>query len=251
MPKTLDLSRIGWPPDYIRKEPDLAHVEDLRDVVKQAKKGEYPFDDPIVVIELGKPVKAGMTMAGAPGDVDYWLAKGLHRCLALQLQKVKTVSADIKTFSAAAVENGDALFLQYDAHSVLKLTIAERAAFIKRLRSAPYKWPVEKVAEKMNISTASVSRIARDLQGGGKKGRSGPRKKKATIAAAEPVEQQGFDAVEWYSILAELVSTAANDEHRKAILEFAKSSNPATIKAAMDVLTEITETRVIHNAVNP
>lgn len=224
--KTLTLANIGWPTFYIRKEPVLSHVADLRDVIKaKDNKKEYPFDEPIMVRKLAKPAAYKVTLGGKAGTCEYELVKGLHRSLALQLEHVPTVLAEVVEYTPRQIESGDALFAQYDDHQVQKLTIEERALFIKVLRAAPYKWTVEDVAKKMGISTASVSRIQRGLQATGAKA---PRKKRSASkkdgAEGGASESEAFVAAEWYEIMTEMVN--AFNAHAEEVENLALSADP-------------------------
>src|SRR5882672_4590030 len=103
MSKHIELKEIGWPTDYIRTTPDMNHVADLRDVAMALPDKAYPFDAPVMVRQLDKPALYAMTMAGKPGTCEFELVKGLHRCLALQLNKAKTVLAEVAKFSVQQV----------------------------------------------------------------------------------------------------------------------------------------------------
>lgn len=225
MAKTIDLKNIGWPALFIRTAPDDTHVADLLDVIKGSEK-DYPFDDPILVRKLDKPAKYTVTMAGKGGTCEYELVKGLHRCLALQLGKINHAMADVQSFS----DPGSAFFAQYDDHGVLKVSVADRARFIKELRTT-YKWTVEQVAAKMGVSTASVSRISRNLQatGGSGKPRKGRKKKKEKGEAAEATTEAvtEFSVPQWYVVLGQLVD--AYKEYSAAVLGFVGTVDPSVI----------------------
>jgi len=234
MAKSLELRNIGWPTDYIRRDPDMNHIADLRDVIQRSDKN-YPFSDPILVRQLDKPALYSMTMGGKGGTCEYELLKGLHRCLALQLNKDKTVMADIERFTSVQIASGEALFAQYDDHGVLKVSIKDRAHFIKALRSQPYKWSVEQVAERFKISTASVSRIARNLQATGPSGK--PRKARTKKGA--PAET--FNSSEWFTILGEL--TKAYQENLVALIKDVTSVDPDLFIIARGMLDELSAAR--------
>jgi len=242
--KAITLKNIGWPAEYVRTEPDEQHVADLRDVVKNGSKG-YPFEDAVLVRLLDKPVKYAMTMAGKAGTCEYELVKGLHRCLSLQLERGRyaMVMAEVKQYTKADLEGGTALFDQYDNHGVLKLSVLDRAAFIKRLRAAPFKWSVEQVAAKMHISTASVSRIARNLQAVAERKGGGRKKVEASAPAAEGQAQAApvFLASEWFKLLQELLD-AGQDNFADLVREV-KTVDPAVLDTAITVCSNLRDER--------
>ena len=228
--KVIKLSNIGFPSSYIRSAVSDEHVADLRDVVQRSDK-TYPFDDPIVVRLLDKPAKYKVTMAGKAGTCEYECVKGVHRCTALVAEKYTEVSCDIEKFSSPA----DAYFAQYDEHGVLKVSRADRAAFIKRLR-VEFKWSLEQIAQKMRLSTASISRILRNLQATGKKvtaKKTSPRKE--TDSAEETVE---FNASAWFEELGQMVLLYT--DHKDEVQAFSKSVDPKLINIAYNMMSDLT-----------
>jgi len=245
MAKMLKLSAIKAPALYIRQDVDMAHVQDLRDVLTANPDKAYPFHDPIMVRKLPKPEKVKSTMANKAGTAEYELIRGLNRCMALANEKWTEAQADI-------VEAGDAeaFAMQYDdgeTGTIKKHGLADRNFYIRTLRDN-FSWKLADIAARMKLTGASISRILADKQAAGPKK---PRKKRrrATPISASPVgasEQTttstnggtpAFVPSEFFAVLGELV--AAYSKQKDAVLGFIDKVDPNIVANAETMVAEM------------
>jgi hypothetical protein len=235
MAREIDVARIMWPSDPVRGIASTGkpktipkQLDDMTTLAKDAK-DEWPF--PAIIVRKLTAEEATATESKYTHEA----LDGVHRLTVARRTKRETIAATVVDVAGGSA---DAYAVQVRANigRGTDLDRDVRDAAIIRMRTpvkaGGYGLTLAEIADKVPLSLASVSRIAKGRQRGkgGKVRKTGAKRKKGTRKSATTEHDAStngaaaFDPASFYVTLAGLVTTYM--EHVPEILALRGSVDP-------------------------
>lgn len=214
-PRPIKLTEIGLPPRYIRKplrelkvrsQPErikgalakLTKTDHFEDMLEHVKTNGWTFP-PIEVIQISESKEKTKKKI-----LPWQLQDGFHRLRVAYALNYPTIQAVINKSNSP----GEAFLRQYTAnnHHGLKLDRASRDRAIWVMRNV-YKYQIVPLGKMAGLTPASISRIAREIQG--------------TMATGKPAPRpKTYQASHFFDVLTLL--TQEYDKQNRMIVEFTR-----------------------------